>query len=164
MANPQEVSRRDFIRFITLTLGATIGAVIALPAIGYIVTPAVQTQEGEAWIPAGPLENYPPGVPTLFNFTRTRVNGWEKTTNSYGVFVLRQEGDQVLALSNICTHLSCRVNWKADLTRYTCPCHDAQFDIDGQVVYGPPPRPMDEYETKIEEGILYIHYGEGGHA
>ena len=65
-----------------------------------------------------------------------------------------------MALSNICTHLSCRVTWEDGRQEYVCPCHDAQFDIVGDVLSGPPPRPLDSYEIKVEEGDLFIHFVE----
>ena len=156
-----EVNRRDFVKLVTAALGTVMGTVIAVPAIAYIVTPAVKKQESDAWVPLGPLENFPPGVPTLANFTRTKVNGWEKTTNTHGVYVTRLEGDQVTTFSSTCTHLSCRVKWVDTDQLYECPCHDAAFDINGAVIAGPPPRPLDAYENKVEEGILYVHYLEG---
>jgi len=137
------------------------GAVIGLPAIGYLISPAARAQKKEAWIPLGPLENYPIGTPTLFNFTRTTINGWEKTVNSYGAYVVRFSPDHLKVYSNICTHLSCRVNWKEDIKEYVCPCHDGHFDAEGRVTAGPPPQPLHEYETKIEDGNLFIHFVEG---
>ena len=161
MSGSHHITRRDFVRVVTAILGTLMGAVIGLPAIGYILAPALKIQSSDAWIPAGPLEGYPAGVPTLFNFTRSKVNGWEKTTNSYGVFILRRKNDEILALSSTCTHLSCRVSWKPEENWYACPCHAGFFDIEGDVIEGPPPRPMDKYETKIEEDTLFIHYVEG---
>jgi Rieske Fe-S protein len=155
------VSRNNFVKTITVILGAVIGAVIGIPAIAYIITPAVTAQATNDWIPVGPLENYPVGVPTLFNFTRTIVNGWERTVNSYGVYILRGAMEEVKALSNMCTHLSCRVTWKEDEQIYFCPCHDGLFDLVGDVVSGPPPRPLDEYPTKVEDGTLYIFFVRG---
>jgi menaquinol-cytochrome c reductase iron-sulfur subunit len=161
MPSSHQVNRSDFVKVVTAFLGTVMGVIIGLPAIGYILAPAMKKVASEAWIPAGPLENYPVGVPTLFNFTRSKVNGWEKTTNSYGVFINRGDGDSILALSSTCTHLACRVSWKPEENWYACPCHAGYFDIEGNVIDGPPPRPMDPYETKIEEGTLFIHYVEG---
>ena len=160
MADSHNVGRRDFVRIVTTFLGSLIGAIIGLPAIGYLLSPALKSQKSEAWIPLGPLENYEEGTPTLFNFVRTKVNGWEKTANSYGVYVLRR-AEQVKVLSNICTHLSCRVTWRSEGQEYHCPCHDASFDIEGEIVTGPQPRPLVEYETKVEEGNLFIFFKEG---
>ena len=152
------LSRSDFVKVVTAFLGTLMGTVTGLPVIGYIISPALGLKETEAWIPLGPLENYPIGSPQPFNFTRSRINGWEKTVNSYGVFVLRKDETQVRVLSNVCTHLSCRVSWHPDLQEYVSPCHDGHFDILGNVTSGPPPRPLDEFITKIEDGNLYIQY------
>jgi Rieske Fe-S protein len=160
MPDSPHMNRREFVTVVTVVVGTAIGAAVGLPAIGYILTPATNTQESEAWIPLGPLANFPPGVPTLVSFVRTKVNGWEKTSNSHGVFVVRGEGDQMKTLSNVCTHLSCRVNWHEADKEFKCPCHDAAFDINGGIIHGPQPRPLDEYEFKIEDGNLLIHYVE----
>ena len=161
MTESAEVSRRDFVTVVVGAVGAVIGLCIGVPAVAYLVSPALKIQKGEDWVSCGPLENYPIGVPTLFTFTRTHVNGWERTSISYGVYILRKEGDQVLALDNMCTHLSCRVTWKEDEQDYVCPCHDAHFNIAGEVVSGPPPRPLDPYQTKIENGELFIFVQKG---
>jgi Rieske Fe-S protein len=152
------MSRREFVGIVTAAAGTVMGAIIGIPAIGYLIAPALNKATADTWIPAGPLENYPVGVPTLFNFNRTKVNGWEKTVNSYGVYVIHHDDGSFLALSNTCTHLSCRVNWYQDESAYICPCHDAYFDITGGVVKGPQPRALDPYETKVEENNLFIHF------
>ena len=157
MPGSPTVSRRDFVKTVTALLGSVIGVTVGIPAIGYLISPALTTAKSDAWIPLGPTTNYPDGVPTLFNFTRTIVNGWEKSVNSYGVYVYHT-GDQFKVFSNRCTHLSCRVTWKEDLKQYVCPCHDGRFDVDGNVKGGPPPKPLETFETKIENGNLSIHF------
>jgi menaquinol-cytochrome c reductase iron-sulfur subunit len=158
MPSSPHMSRKEFVGIVTAAVGTFMGAMIGIPAIGYLIAPALTKEAADAWIPAGPVENYPVGVPTLFNFNRTKVNGWEKTVNSYGVYITRHEDGSILALSNKCTHLSCRVNWNLDANVYICPCHDANFDINGQIVKGPQPRPLDAYETKVEENIILVHF------
>lgn len=164
MSPSSHMSRNEFVKVVLGAVGGVMGAVLGLPLISYLLSPAVSALRSagkEAWIPVGRLEDYPLGTPTLFSFTRTRVNGWERTTTSYGVYIYRKNGGEILALSNICTHLSCRVKWDETTKEYHCPCHDAQFTIEGQVAGGPPPRPLDAYPTKVEEGILYINFVEG---
>jgi Rieske Fe-S protein len=161
MPKSHHIDRTDFVNIVLTFLGTVMGAIIGLPAISYIISPAVKTQQKEAWIPVGTLDSYPVGTPTLYSFTRTTVNGWEKTVNSYGAYIVRFSEDQVKVYSNMCTHLSCRVTWKDDVQEYICPCHNAHFSKDGKVTAGPPPAPLVEYETKIEEGTLLIHFTEG---
>lgn len=161
MDESNNLNRRQFVKVTAASIVTLITAAIGLPALAYIIYPATQTQESDAWIPLGPLENYPVGQPTLFNFTRTKVNGWEKTVNSYGAYVVRYTEITQKVFSSTCTHLSCRVNWRNDETDFHCPCHDGVFDIEGKVVSGPPPKPLDEYENKVEDGNLFIHFVEG---
>ncbi len=161
MPKSSHLSRNEFVKLAVAFLGTIIGAVVGLPAIAYVVIPALQSKKSEGKISLGPLANYPVGAPTLFSFTRTKVNGWEKTVNSYGVYVLRKSDTEVISFSNVCTHLSCRVTWNNDLKEYVCPCHDGHFDADGNVVHGPPPRPLDRYATTIENDNVTIQFQEG---
>ena len=70
-------------------------------------------------------------------------------------FVLRTERG-FLAISAICTHLRCIVNWNEIVKRFECPCHGAKFSQDGEVLEGPPPRPLDLYRLQIVAGNLVI--------
>ena len=158
MPKSPHMSRREFVTIVTAATGSVMGVLLGLPAIGYLIAPVRQKVTADIWIPAGPVANYPEGEPTLFNFNRTKVNGWETTVNSYGVYIVKQQDGSCLALSNKCTHLSCRVNWKPEASAYICPCHNAYFAIDGAIIKGPQPRPLDRYETKIENDTLYLHF------
>ena len=153
-----QYSRADFVKTVTAFVGSVISLSIGLPAISYLVAPGLRAKQDSTWVPLGQLIEYPIGIPKAFNFTLSQINGWEKTINSYGGFVVRQDETLVRAFFNICTHLSCRVSWHADLQHYVSPCHDGHFDILGNVVSGPPPRPLDEFVTKIEDGNLYIEF------
>lgn len=155
------MDRRSFVKIVTSALGSVMAAVIGLPVIQYFISPALGKEAGDEWISLGPLENYPFDTPTLFNFTLTQVNGWEKSSQSYGVFVLREEGKDVVVFSDVCTHLSCRVNWNSEQEVFYCPCHAAFFNAHGDVISGPPPRPLDRFETKLEGEQLLIHLREG---
>ena len=159
--NPQHLNRRDFVKVVTLFLGSVMGILVGLPAVGYLISPAVKVKKSEDWVALGPLDLYPIGTPTFFGFTQTRVNGWEKMVKSYGVYVYRKDDTQLMVFSDICTHLGCRVKWHADIQDYVSPCHDGHFDIEGFVTKGPPPRPLDQFEHKIENGSLLIHILEG---
>jgi menaquinol-cytochrome c reductase iron-sulfur subunit len=165
MSGSNQISRRDFIKLTTGVIGGIISIGIGLPAIGYLLQPALRKEQAQAWIPIGKLDSFPVGTPTPFSFTRTKINGWERTATSYGGFVLRRSEDpqDTLILSNRCTHLACHVNWNAEAQSYICPCHDAKFSIDGDVLDGPPPRPLDRYnDFQVDEnGDLLIFFKEG---
>jgi Rieske Fe-S protein len=150
-----ELSRRDFFKVVTVAIGGFITALTGIPSLVYLVSPAVSSKDQAGTIDLGPLENYPTGLPTRFDFTQTKVNGWERTAVNYGMYVVRSD-DQVRVFSDICTHLGCKVTWHPDSENYVSPCHDGHFDKLGNVVSGPPPRPLDEYLTRIVDGRLIV--------
>lgn len=149
-------SRRKFMGIGTAVVGALIGAGISIPAIAYIVGPALQKTEGEEWIYLGSTSKVELGVPTLFKTTIERKAGWITDEREISVYVLTKDGREFIALSNICTHLGCRVRWIDTENQFFCPCHNATFADDGRVVSGPPPRPLDRYEIKVEGDQLYV--------
>ena len=59
-------------------------------------------------------------------------------------------------MSNICTHLGCRVRWVEDDEQFFCPCHAAVFNKNGTVATGPPPRALDQFELSVEEDQLFV--------
>jgi len=161
----EHINRREFMKTTVYIVGGVIGAVVGIPAIGYLVDPAFKSGSKEAWIPIGKMEDMPElNKPYPFSFTRVQVNGWERTSTSHGGFVIRKSEDpeDILILNSRCTHLACTVNWKDEEDIFLCPCTDASFDLEGQVLDGPPPRPLDRYgEFRITgEGILELFYKE----
>jgi len=156
------ISRRNFVAGTTALLGGVISAILGLPAIGYLLSPALKKSKSstDAWVQLGLFEDIPVDEPTLFTFTRTKQIGWERTATSYGVYVVKDSSGQMQTFSNVCTHLSCRVTWKDDQNEYICPCHDGHFAKDGSIVSGPQPRPLDQFEHKIEDGILMVRIQE----
>jgi len=151
------LSRRGFVTGVVGLLGSIIAAIIGIPAIGYLISPALKRQSQDDWVPLGQVDTLPEGEPKLFTFTRTQKVGWERTANTYGVYVIRHASGELEVFSNICTHLSCRVTWNEAESQFICPCHDGRFAKDGSIISGPQPRPLDRFEYQVEDGTLMIH-------
>ena len=139
-------------------IGGLISAAIGLPAVAYVIGPALK-RTSDLWIRLGAISKVELGSPTLFKTTVETETGWINTEEEISAYVLTQNGQDFDVMSNICTHLGCRVRWIADDDRFYCPCHNGVFAKDGSVVAGPPPRPLDRFENKVEDGILYIRRG-----
>jgi menaquinol-cytochrome c reductase iron-sulfur subunit len=139
-------------------IGGLISAAIGLPAVAYVIGPALK-RTSDLWIRLGAVSKVELGSPTLFKTTVETETGWINTEEEISAYVLTQNGQDFEVMSNICTHLGCRVRWIADDDRFYCPCHNGVFAKDGSVVAGPPPRPLDRFENKVEDGILYIRRG-----
>jgi menaquinol-cytochrome c reductase iron-sulfur subunit len=150
--------RRDFMKAAIVGIGGFIGAVIGLPAIAYVVGPALKQAAG-AWIRLGAVTKVELGLPTLFKTTVETETGWINTQEEISAYVLTENGQDYAVMSNVCTHLGCRVRWIPEDDKFFCPCHNGVFAKDGSVVAGPPPRPLDQFEKKVEDGVLYIRRG-----
>jgi menaquinol-cytochrome c reductase iron-sulfur subunit len=155
-ASAEEISRRKFLGGIIGVVAGAVAALVGLPAIGFLVSPGLKNQNAAKWLTLGSLSNLTPGVPAPFPFSRKIRDGWVESTQTGVAYVVTQDGQNVTVFSNNCTHLSCRVNWREDKQGFFCPCHDGLFGLDGRVLAGPPPRPLDRFETKIENGQIQI--------
>jgi cytochrome b6-f complex iron-sulfur subunit len=66
------------------------------------------------------------------------------------------DSNALVAVNPTCTHRGCTVEWLTDQTRFVCPCHDAAFATDGQVLEGPATDPIPVYEVMVEGDSVYV--------
>ena len=156
MNDGKQLDRRSFLGLITWFIGGSIGAGYSIPAIAYIVGPAARKEEEQAWLRLGAASKVELGTPTLFKIKVERQTGWITNEKELSVYVLTENGRDFVAMSNICTHLGCRVRWIASQDQFFCPCHNAAFSKNGEVMDGPPPRPLNQYQVKEEDGQLFV--------
>lgn len=154
----KEINRRDFMKITIAGIGGVIAAAIGIPAIAYIVGPALKEKTAD-WIKLGAVNKVELNTPTLFKTTVQTQTGWVSSEEEFSGYVMTENGQDFIVMSNVCTHLGCRVRWIPDKEGFYCPCHNGVFAKDGTVVSGPPPRPLDRFEVKIEDGILYVQRG-----
>ncbi|MFN8061931.1 MAG: Rieske 2Fe-2S domain-containing protein [Vicinamibacterales bacterium] len=64
------------------------------------------------------------------------------------ILVRTAEGD-FKAFTAVCTHLQCTVQYKADTSQIWCACHNGYYDLSGNVVSGPPPKPLDQFAVAV---------------
>lgn len=156
MGGEKKIDRRQFMSWVTGAISAIIGLGLGIPAIAYIVGPSLKKEETQSWINLGSISKVELGTPSLFKAKIQRQTGWIVNEEQISVFVRTDNGRDFLAMSNICTHLGCRIRWIDDREEFFCPCHNGVFDKDGQIVSGPVPRPLDRFETKVENGQLFV--------
>lgn len=152
----EEISRKGFLEAAIFAIGGIIGFSIGLPAIAYILGPALKKQGEQNWIPLGAAAKVETGIPTLFKARVEQKAGWISNEEELTFYVLTENGRDFVAISNVCTHLGCRVRWVEDESQFYCPCHNAVFDKEGNVVAGPPPKPLNTYEVKVENDQLFV--------
>ena len=159
MSEEPSVTRKNFMALTTIGIGGVLAAGMFIPGLAYIIGQVLKEQETGEWIRVGPTSKVEIGTPTLFSAEIERQTGWITNNESLTVYVYTENGRDYIAMSNICTHLGCRVRWIDDTQEFFCPCHNGVFDKQGLVVSGPPPRPLDRYEVKIEADQIFIKAG-----
>jgi Rieske Fe-S protein len=148
-------SRRQFLRWVSDLLGAIVAVILAVPLIGFSLAPLLQKRK-DLWVRLGPLSDVKKDEPTKFVYSFTREDAYLQKVERGTVYVLTHDGRAFKVFSNICTHAGCGVRWEKGQGAFLCPCHNGRFDINGKVVAGPPPRPLNEMEHKVDGGVIFI--------
>jgi menaquinol-cytochrome c reductase iron-sulfur subunit len=151
----QPPSRRGFVYAVIYGLGALIGAALAIPGALYLLLPP-KTRKQQSWVEAGDLSQLQPGTPQEMTFRRIHADGWKIYSEKGTAWVVKTAEGKLLAFSPICTHLGCAYHWDTNKSDFICPCHGSEFALDGAVLSGPAPRPLDRFETKVENARLWL--------
>jgi menaquinol-cytochrome c reductase iron-sulfur subunit len=155
--------RRTILKVLTGVIGTGAAAAVGAPAIRMLIDPIDRTTVSGAGtfvvvasLDAVPKDGTPLNVPVVIEAPR---DAWtELPPTKVGAVYLRQEGDHIRALSTICPHLGCGVDFLQAENRFGCPCHESFFELDGKVTSGPSPRALDELETRIVDGKIEVKF------
>ena len=141
-----------FVNSTVALIGGALSAVLGAFALG-----PSRASAGDRWVRAAALDDLTPNQPVPRVLVLTRDDGWYRERARETVFVVWDGDKSVHALSATCTHLGCQVRWDAEAASFRCPCHGGVFDASGNVVAGPPPRPLDRLEARLDDagsGVL----------
>ncbi len=152
-----DATRRDFFRTATAVLGGIIAVVLAVPLVGSLIGPAFR-KKPKKWARVARVGSLPVGQPTVLSFTDQTSEGYLRETVVRNVWAVRRSTADVTVYSPICPHLGCRYDWEPNSGRFLCPCHGSLFSLDGKVLAGPAPRPLDTLPTKIDGDELYVEW------
>ena len=129
------VTRRALIEAFALGLGAaTVGGAAAIAG---------------AFASSAPPSNETPDEVDAASLSELRANGAKRFSFGREPCIVVLQGEKLHAVSLVCTHLGCLVEWTRDGNQLRCPCHRAGFDLEGRVLYGPPPRPLPSYDVVV---------------
>ncbi|MGH9881818.1 MAG: ubiquinol-cytochrome c reductase iron-sulfur subunit [Pyrinomonadaceae bacterium] len=138
-----QVTRREFCNFLGLT-----SAALFLGAGGFAAKAALDARKSESFS-AARIE----GAETLA--LNSSLNFSYPNERDSAILIRTQDG-AYHAYGQKCTHLSCPVYYSRDQQRLECPCHEGAFDAaTGNVLYGPPPRPLDTIEVELRGGQVW---------
>jgi len=178
----EEVERYDrnvFLEASTLGLGALIGGIITVPALGFMIAPAFIDQHPKK-VDLGPLSNFPLNQFVIATFFRDPTLGRVSARTAYIRYNgPTDKGPSFTMLSNRCAHLGCPVQPNGPVLNnqekrvntvgpgvtiipmipaggFGCPCHGGQYDQEGNRTAGPPVRALDRFEYEINHGRVVL--------
>jgi menaquinol-cytochrome c reductase iron-sulfur subunit len=154
-SGPSDDGRRRLLSSIVAALGGLVGAVLAVPFVGFLVSPPVRDAP-ERWRRVGPAEAFPVGAVRKVTVRDPEPLPWAGFVAASAAFVSRPEADRWVAFSSYCTHVGCPINWVAGARLFLCPCHGGAFHDDGRVAAGPPPRPLATHRIRVRAGQVEI--------
>lgn len=138
-----EPSRRRFLDYLLGTSAvATLGAIV-YPIIRFMSPPQV-IESTENSVVAAKLAEVPVNSGKIFKF------------GSKPGIVVRTESGELKAFSAVCTHLECIVQYKSDIKHIWCACHNGHYNLNGQNIGGPPPRPLEEYKVNTRGDDIVV--------
>lgn len=149
------VARRRFHIAVIYGLWSLIGLTIAVCSSIYLFF-VPRTRKDQEWVEAADLAQIEIGSPKEIIFRRNRVDGWKVSSEKASAWVVKKSEAEVIAFAPQCTHLGCAYHWDENRKTFLCPCHTSNFDINGNVIDGPAPRPLDRYLVRIEGGKLLL--------
>jgi len=158
-------SRRAFLFKLSLLLNGAVGALLAVPLVGYLLGPTMRKSSGGdlgvgAWVGLGPVNEFPVGETRLVDFESPVKSLGDGETGKVACWVRRVSDQQFQVFAINCAHLGCPVRWFSESKLFMCPCHGGAYYEDGSRASGPPERGLFEYRYKVDNGTLTIHAGE----
>jgi menaquinol-cytochrome c reductase iron-sulfur subunit len=153
--SPEEVTRRRFFERVCIGLGALCSAILAVPAVGFILAPLFE-KTPQLWRDVGKVSNFEIGKTVSVVIEDSSPLPWAGVTAKTGAWLRRVNENEFIAFAVNCSHLGCPVRWMAEANLFMCPCHGGVYYSDGRVAAGPPPRPLTQYSVRVKDGLVQL--------
>ncbi len=138
-------ARRRFLVWMSQAFLGLWGAGAAAAIAAYLRVPEHEERGADRVVRVGMLDDLSVGEGRLVRHGTTPF------------YVVRLDAARVVAMSAICTHVRCILDYDRERRGFVCPCHDGRFDLAGNVLAGPPPRPLPSYEVSVRAGEVFVH-------
>lgn len=139
-------TRRRILNAFLASGAVATGGAVAYPLARFLLPPDV-AEAAVASVTAGKVADFPVNSGRIF-----------KMGSRPGILVRLPNGE-FRAFSAVCTHLSCRVQYKPDAKLLWCACHNGTFDLTGRNIAGPPPRPLETFTANVRGDEVIVSKG-----
>lgn len=149
------ISRRNFFKIVSGAFTGLIVLALGIPMIDSVAG-TIKKKKDKTYSKLTSINSIPEKKPVNLPFVMTEEDAYIKNIQPEDVWAVKQNNPDISVFSPICPHLGCRYQWHPDRKLFICPCHHSIFNIEGKVVSGPAPRPLDTLPTKIKNNYLYV--------
>ena len=160
MTEQGEISRRALLMKLGILVNIVVAAVVAVPVVGYLLSPLKGKNRYLKWTDIGGIEEFPEGQTRLGKFRSPFHMPWDGMTDETACWVRHIRGNEFQVFAINCAHLGCPVRWFPQSQLFMCPCHGGVYYANGARAAGPPPRGLFQYPWKIRAGRLLIQAGQ----
>lgn len=133
------MQRRSFLSMIFAVMGSISFGSLAYPFLKYLAPPKAEIKAGKQTIRKSDV-----GDAKEIIFQNTPA------------IIIDRPGKGYIALSRVCTHLGCLIEYDKQKKKLICPCHAGIFNLEGRVVSGPPPKSLTVFPLKVEGEDIVI--------
>ena len=135
------MKRRSFLKLLTSALGFSALGSLAYPLFRFLL----------------PIESAVKAKSIILPKSEIPVNtAKDLMVGLTPAIIINTKDKGFLAFSKVCTHLGCLVKYDKEKQLFICPCHAGMFDLEGNVVSGPPPKPLPKFAVKVEGDNIVI--------
>ncbi len=156
----QQVTRRQFLTYTLMGVGGFMAASTVMPMLRMAFDPVLEAKAGGDFIATKIKVDELTDEPVRVDFQFEQEDGWYVSNVTQTAWVYKNENGEIIALSPVCKHLGCNVDWNSNdnyPNMFFCPCHKGLYEKDGTNVPGTPPRgPLDRYKYEVRDGVLYL--------
>jgi len=117
--------------------------ILLYPVYSYIKTPVLNESDIN-YLNLGPVNEMENNSSKLFKL------------NKKPALLIKTEQGELKALSAVCTHMQCTVQYSKEEKLIKCPCHFGRYDLNGKNISGPPPKPLAEFEVILKDNNIIV--------
>jgi len=153
----REMSRRQFLSYTLGGASAFMAAGVVIPMLRFAVDPVLQSKGEGTYVKVVEVDKVTE-EPASYTFNVHQVDGWYESDPQLVAWIAKDPEGKVYALSPVCKHLGCAVNWNTNPefpNEFFCPCHGAHYTATGENL-AVAPAPLDEFDVRIENGFVYL--------
>src|SRR3989338_3200569 len=143
MCPRQRISRREFLRYLLKSGGLAFLGAAVYPIARYLYPPR-GVESSVSTVVAGTVGELAVNTAKIFRFG-----------SRPGLLINTPQGE-LKAFSAVCTHLNCTVQYDPQVSVIWCACHNGKFALNGRVISGPPPRPLEPYQVNVRGDDIVV--------